>query len=153
MASRKPSFEQSDHAALQIGLGSEGDGMQADIKFAPLFFDLLEDRLQRAFGLEIQRHKNRRFKFLGKGLDEFLSLLVAIGHGEVGAESAKSLSAAVSNRLVVGDAGDQCLLALEKRQGGNVDHACFSSSGVVACVRRTRRVWRAIISSSSVGMT
>ena len=127
--------------------------METDVQFAPLLLDLLKNGLQRPLGLQIERHEDRSFKFLGKRLDEFFRLVIPISHGQVGAEGAKGLGAAIGDRLIVGDAGDQRFLALEQRQGGHIDHALFSLRWNAGCLRRTLSVWRAIMSSSSVGTT
>ena len=82
--------------------------------------------------------------------------LVQIGHGEIGPERTEGLGAAPGDRLVVGDADDQALLALQRDLGigeyGNhdtlsclaLDDGRFNSCDNVCC---------AIINSSSVGMT
>ena len=126
---------------------------RTDVELAPLLLDGVEHRLQLALRLNIERHEDRGLDFLGQGLDIGLCLVVQIGNGEIGTERAKGLGAAPGDRLIVGDAGNERLLALEQRQGGDIDHARFSLSSDAGCVRRTRSVWRAIISSSSVGMT
>ena len=86
-----------------------------------------------------------------------LGLFIQIGDGEVGAQRAKRLGAAPGDRLIIGNADDQSLLALERdlgfrkhRNGHDTlsrfvdDDGWLISSASVCC---------AIISSSSVGMT
>src|SRR5262249_50013685 len=102
---------------------------------------------------EIERHEERSVELLGQGLDMRLRLFVEIGDGEIGAESVKSLGTPIGDRLIIGDAGDERFFALEQGQAGNVDHSGFSLSVFAPCARSTRSVCRAIISSSSVGMT
>src|SRR5689334_2894668 len=127
--------------------------MKADVELAPVFLDRLKDCLQLAFDLKIERHEKRCLKFFGQRLDIGLRLVVEIGDGEVGAEDAEGLGAAPSDRLIVSDAGDKRLLTLKKGQGRKVNHACLSLSTDSPCACSTDSVWRAIISSSSVGIT
>src|SRR4029077_18456710 len=114
---------------------------------------LLENSLQLALALEIQRHEDRRPNLLGQRFHVGLRLVVEIGDGDLGPERAEGLGAPPCDRLIVGDAGYQRLLSLEQRQRRRIDHARFSFSRADACSRSTRSVWLAIISSSSVGMT
>jgi hypothetical protein len=73
-------------------------------------------------------------------------LVIEIGDGEFRAQPAKSLGAALGNRLVVGDARHQASLASQGDRGGR-DHASAPAD------RNRLSVWRAIIRSSFVGMT
>ena len=54
---------------------------------------------------------------LRQRLDVLLGLFVQIGDGEIGPERTKRLGAAPGDRLVVGDADDQPLLALQRDLG------------------------------------
>src|SRR6187551_510850 len=74
------------------------------------------------FGLKVEGHEDGGFEFLGQRLNELFRLFVAVGHRQIGTEGAKRLGAAVADRLIVGDTSNECLLALEKRQGRDVDH-------------------------------
>ena len=75
----------------------------------------LEDRFQLAFDLKVEWHENRGFELLGQRLDIGPCLVIEIGDGKVRAEGTKSLGAAIGDRLIVGDARDESLLALEQR--------------------------------------
>src|SRR5262249_43149578 len=91
----------------------------------------------------------------GERLHMGLRLVVEIGHGDLGAEGVERLGAAPGDRMLVGDADDEPLLALEQRRLGSRDHG--RSPGLAGAFMPWRessaRVCRAIICSSSVGMT
>ena len=87
---------------------------------------------------------------LRQRLDVRPRLLVEVGDRELGAELAERLGAAVGDRDVVGDADDQRLLAVQHR-AGNFGHSS-STLRSVDCRRARASVWRAIISSSLVGI-
>src|SRR5207247_4226992 len=105
---------------------------------------------------DIHGHEDRRLQRLCQRLDVLLGALVKIGHSEFSPERTKGLGAPPSDRLVVGDADDQALFALQRDLGIReyrnhdtlsclvLDDGLFNSSDNVCC---------AIISSSSVGMT
>jgi len=58
-----------EQPALQILLGSEGDGMDQDVEPAPLFRNGLEQRFELAGLADIERHEDRRFQRFRHGLD------------------------------------------------------------------------------------
>ncbi len=91
--------------------------MQQEVELAPLLLDPLEHLLHLAFDHDVERHEDRRFQRLRQRLDVFLRLFVQIGDGEVGPQRTKRLGAAPRDRLIVGDADDQALLALERDLG------------------------------------
>src|SRR5262249_47640441 len=62
----------------------------------------------------VERHHNRSFESLRERIDKFFGFVVQIGHGELGAQSTKCLGAAPCDRLIVGNADHEPLLAVEK---------------------------------------
>ena len=94
-------------------------------------------------------------KLAHQRLDIGPGLVVEVGDGQLGAEFVEGLGAAVGDRAVVGDADDQGLAAGEHRAGNFNRHLRLSNWPAVASGVQpsTRRVCRAIISSSLVGST
>ena len=142
-----------DHAAAERVLGREGDRVDEEVELAPVLGDALEDRLELAVGHHVHRHEDRRLDLAGERLDVRLRLLVEIGDRELGAERAEGAGAAPGDRAVVGDADDEALAcpraaSLSRREG-----SCDSPAVRLAGMPTSARVWRAIISSSSVGTT
>src|SRR5712671_2193220 len=146
-----------DHAPVQGLLRRKRDGMKQEIELAPFLLDPLEDLLELSFGVDVKRHEDWSFEFLGERLDMLFGTIVKIGDGEIRAQGPKRLSAAPSNRLIVGDPDDQTLSSFQGDLGFGIDRYChdtlvcfwpedllFISSDKVCC---------AIISSSSVGTT
>ena len=130
--------------------------MQQEIQFAPFLLDPFEDLLGLTFHGHIERHEDRRFKRLGKRLDKPLCPIVQICHREVRAQRPKRLGASPSDRLIVGNAHDQSLLALQGdlRLGEHWNiHDAISRLAFEFVAQRTDSVCSAIIRSSSVGMT
>ena len=109
----KPSQGAVDHAAVQVVLRSEGYGVDDEVESAPFLGDGVEHGLEFAGLRDIERRGDRRLQLLSQRLDVGLGLLVEPGHGEIGSEGAQLHRAAVGDRLVVGDADDQSLLALQ----------------------------------------
>ena len=103
----------------------------------------------------VQRHEDRRLELARQRLDEALRLLVEIGDRELGAERAEGLGAAPGDRLVVGDADDQALLAFEQRRLARREWSCrpLVLRRLARAADSSASVCRAIISSSSVGTT
>ena len=131
--------------------------MKQKIQLAPFLLDPLEDLLELSFGVDVERHEDRRFEFLGERLDMFLGPIVQIGDGQIRAQGPKRLCAAPSNGLIVGDPNDQAFSSFQGDLGFGIDRDCHDtlvcfwpddflviSSDTVCC---------AIISSSSVGTT
>ena len=111
--------------------------------------DRIEYRFELAVHAHVERQEDRRLQRTRVRLDERSRLLVQIRDGNIRAELAESLGAAIRNGVLVGDADDQCLGALQHRAGNFHRH-----DRIPFKVRRAaRRVCRAIISSSLVGMT
>ena len=131
--------------------------MKQEIELAPFLLDPLEHLLGLAFDHDVERHEDRRLQRLGQRLDVLPGLFVQIGDGEVGAQRAKRLGAAPGDGLVVGDADDQALLALQRDLGlgKNRDvHDTLSRFWLGDCrFMSSASVCCAIISSSSVGTT
>src|SRR5262249_42747715 len=120
--------------------------MQQEIELAPFLFDMFENLLHLPFGHDVEWQEYRGFQILGERLDVLLCLLVQIGDGKLRAECAKRLGAAPGNRLIVGNADDQSLAALERDLGLGkyrdahdilsrawVDGSLFNSSDKVCC--------------------
>src|SRR5882757_7335130 len=87
--------------------------MQQKVKLAPLLPDVLEYLLHLPFDSHVKRQEDWSFQVLGEWLDMLLRPLVQIGDRKLCAERAKSLGAAPSDRLVVGNADDQAFASLE----------------------------------------
>ncbi len=131
--------------------------MKQEVELSPLLLDPLEYLFGFTFDHDVERHEDRRLQRLGQRLDVLLGLFVQIGDGKVGTERTKRLGASPRDGLIVGDADDQPLLALQRDLGLGInrdihdtlsrfwfDDGRFMSSASVCC---------AIISSSSVGTT
>src|SRR5262245_19910782 len=127
--------------------------METDIELAPILLYPRKSGFQLALDPDIKRHEDRGTDLPGQRLDIRFRLVVEVGHRQVGTEGSKGLGAPPCDRLVVGDTGHERLTALEERERGKIDHACFSWTRASACPCKTSSVWRAIINSSSVGMT
>src|SRR5215212_1163320 len=139
-----PSFiSGSASLAMQILERGEGDRVEEDIEPAPLLLDCSEHGLQLTLGANVERQQDWRFQLAGKRLDIGLGPGVEVGHRKIGTEAAKGLGAAPGDRALVGNAGDQAFAASEVDLGAR-DHGRLL---------RSVRVWRAIMRSSSVGMT
>src|SRR5205814_3908128 len=82
-------------------------------------------------------------------------LVIKICHGEFCAEGIESLCATPCDGMLVGDADDETLLALEEGRFRPRDHDPVPATIARGALCRDSRlsVCRAIISSSSVGMT
>ena len=102
-----------DERPLQILLGRPRDRVNENVELAPFFGDFLEHRLEHARRCDVERHEDRRAELLRQWLDVGLRLLVDVRDRELGAELAKCFRAAVSDRLLVGDADDKRLRAGE----------------------------------------
>jgi len=143
-----------DDPAAQRLLGREGDRVDEGVEPAPVLPDPLENGLHLAGLAHVQRHEDRCFELLRQRRDEFLRLLVEIGHRHVGAERPQPLGAAPGDRILVGDADHQRLAAFERGPYAFNRHAALAFRGRLSSVpARSARVWRAIICSSSVGIT
>ena len=129
IARRKPCARAVDHAAVQVRLRGERDRVQREVEPAPAPFDRLEHRLELALDLDVERQEDRRLELLGQRLDVGLGLVVQIGDGELGAERAERPGAALGDRVLVGDADHEALLALEAAQVGIERHG---SDGLVS---------------------
>ena len=103
-----------DETAVQVRLGREGDRVQGEVEPAPALPGGIEDGLQLTRLLDVAGQENRRLQLLGDGLDVGLRLLVQVGERELGAEEAERRGAAVGDRLAVGDAEHDPLLAVER---------------------------------------
>ncbi len=137
-------------------LRRERDRVQQEIELPPFLPDPFEHLLRLALDHDIHWHEDRCLQCLCERLDMLFSPIVQIGDGEIGAKRTKGLGTSPGDRLIVGDADDQALLALQRDLGigeyGDhdtlsclaLDDGLFNSSDNVCC---------AIISSSSVGMT
>ena len=114
MVARNPSLLHVDHAPLQGLLRRKGDGVHDKIKLAPFLRDTFEHRLHLTGGADVERHEDRSFQFARERLDEFLRLVVEVGHRHLCAEGAEGLGTAPGDRLIVGNADDEAFLAFEK---------------------------------------
>ena len=93
----------------------------------------------------VERHEDRRFQLSRQRLDIFLRLFVQIGDRQIGAECAERPGAAPGNRLIVGNANDESLLAFEQlgcADGIMQDSCC---SGVTKLISGT---WSGMTSSA-----
>ena len=141
----KPSRGHVGDAAAEGVLGREGDRVDEEVEPAPVGGDAVEDRFELAVRHHVHRQEDRRLDLARERLDVRLGLVVEVGDRELGAEGAEGAGAAPGDRLVVGDADDQALLAVEQLRL----HVGQGHAGLPI----RARVWRAIISSSSVGTT
>jgi len=91
--------------------------MNEDVEATPFPGDFLEQRLELAGLADIEGHEDRRLKFRRERFDVLSRLFVEVGDRQVGLQLVKRLGAAISDGVVVGDADDQRLLALERRTG------------------------------------
>src|SRR5262245_33245095 len=126
--------------------------MNERVEAPPFRRDPLEHRFRLPRLRDVQWHDDLRFELFRQRGDELLGLLVEVGHCELGAERAQPFCAAPGDRLLVGDADDQGLASLKLRANALNRHAILASS-IRRALDRAASVWRAIISSSSVGTT
>ena len=138
-----------DDAALQRVLGRKGDRVHDEIELAPVLADAFEHRLHLAGRVHVERHEDRRFELAGQRLDVFLRLVVEIGDRELRAERPERLGATPGDRVIVGDADDQSLLAFQQLglHGGN--HGEFPLT--LVSVRPARREEFVLLNRSTVG--
>ena len=106
-----------DHAPVQRAFRGIRDRVQQEIELAPFLPDPFEHLFHLAFGVDVERHEDRRFQHFGKRFDMLPGTLVQIGDGEIGSQRAKRLGAAPGDRLIVGDADDQSLLSFQSDAG------------------------------------
>ena len=152
-----------EQGALQVLLRGEGDGVQGDVEPAPRPADLLEDRFQLPRLLHVEGQENRRLQLPRQGLDVRPGLVVQVSDGQLGAELAEGASTAERDRVLVGDAEHQGLLAQQRRRrDGRPCSLSFLLTHVVSMPLIARKpivnaqpcsVCWAIINSSFVGMT
>ena len=81
--------------------------MQQEVELALLFRDPFEHLLGLTFDADVERHEDRRFKFLRERLDVLLCAIVEIGHREIRTQCAKGLGASPGDRFIVGNADDK----------------------------------------------
>jgi hypothetical protein len=84
-----------------------------EVEPAPVLADALEHRLHLAGRAHVERHHDRRLELTGERLDEFLGLVVEIGHRQLRPERPKRLGAAPCDRMLIGDADDEASLAFQ----------------------------------------
>src|SRR5262249_50340315 len=88
--------------------------MHKKVELAPDFADFLENSLRLAGDANVERHHNRSFESLRERIDKFFGFVVQIAHGELSPQGTKCLGAAPGDRLIVGNADHESLLAVEK---------------------------------------
>src|ERR1044072_6532736 len=131
--------------------------MKQEVELTPLLPDPLENLFGFTLDHDVEWHADRRLQCLRQRLDVRPRLFVQIGHGKIGSQCAKRLCATPCDRLIVGDADDQPLLALQRNLGlGEYrdvhDTLSRSKFGDGRFMSSASVCW-AIISSSSVGTT
>ena len=73
----------------------------------------LKHLLRLSLEIDIERHEDGRLKLLGERFDIWLGALVKIGDRDLGAQGSKSARTSPADRVFVGNADDQRLLAFE----------------------------------------
>src|SRR5580704_10556641 len=104
-----------EQAAAQVLERGEGDRMDQDVELAPAPADLVEHCLELARHGNVQRSGDGGLQRARQRLDMGARLVVQPGDGEIGADGAERLGAAIGDRLVVGDADHQRLAASQDR--------------------------------------
>src|SRR5689334_18980932 len=127
--------------------------MHDRVEAPPLLGDALEHCLHLTGLADVEGHDDLCVQRVGQRLDVFLRLLVEIGDGHLGTERAQPSRATPGDRLFVRNADDQGVPPFEVRHDARDVHAVLAGSSWRALPDRSASVWRAIISSSSVGMT
>src|SRR5262249_1928544 len=102
-----------DHTTVQRLLRREGNRAQQNVKLTPLLLNPLKHLLRLSLEIDVERHENWRMKLLRKRFDIWPGTLVKIGHSDIGAQGAQSACASPGDRVFVGNADDQRLLAFE----------------------------------------
>ena len=90
--------------------------MQAQVEAAPFLGDGVEHGLELALLGQVERQQQRCVDLAGQRLHVRARLVVEVGDGDIGAEGMEGLGAAPRDRLVVGDARNQCLPSLQQGQ-------------------------------------
>src|ERR1043165_2943436 len=120
----KPFLRHVDDTAAERVLRREGDRVHDEIQFAPLLLDRLKHRLHLSRNAGIERQQDRRFELPRERLDEFPGLVVEVSHRKLGSEGAKSARASPRDRILVGDADHEPLLAFEELRLHGGDLGC-----------------------------
>ena len=102
-----------DDAAMQIGLGREGDGMQDRVDPPPFAPDLFEHILHLPRRGNVERQLVRSAQFLGERAHMRLGARVQPGHRQLRPLRAKGPRAAIGDRLRIRDPDDENLLTFE----------------------------------------
>src|SRR5262249_40144248 len=115
----------------------------------PLLLDALKDRFHLPWHAHVERHDDRSFELAGQRLNILLRLVIEISDGHFGAECTECLGAAPSDRLLIGNADDETLLALEQWCFSNGNHFAilWCTGGWTLRAESSASVCRAIISS------
>jgi len=111
-----------EQSALQIVLRRESDGVNQNVEPAPLCRDRLEQRFELAGLADVERHEDRCFQGLRQRFDVRFRFFVEVGDRQFRFQFAECFGAAVGDGMLVGDAGDQCLLALKRRMRNVESH-------------------------------
>lgn len=141
-----------DPAAQGVGRRKR-DRVNNIVEPSPLLCDALEDGFHLSRNAHVERHQDRRLELASERLDIFPGLVIEIRNRDLGAQRAKSLGAAPRDRLLVGNADDESLLAFQQLGFNGRNHPGILSCRGACRAESSSRVWRAIINSSSVGMT
>ena len=96
-----------DQVPLQIRLGGEGERVNQEIETPPFLADCREDGRHLRRLAHLQRQGQLGAVRAGERLDIGSRLLVEVGYRKARAGIAQSTGAAVGDRLIVGDAGNE----------------------------------------------
>src|SRR5215467_9211740 len=96
--------------------------MDEVVETSPFFLNSFKDGFHLPRRAHVERHQDWRFELAGERLDKLLCLLIEIGDSDFGPEGAERLRTPPGDGLVVGNADDEALLALEQGGLGDWNH-------------------------------
>lgn len=110
---------------MQIRFRCKSYCVERKIEPTPGLAYCLKYRVKLTWRLHVTGQEDRRLQLSRERLDVGLGLVVTIGNGEIGAESTECLCAPISDRVFIGDAENDTLLAA-KGLLRDLNHAYFS---------------------------
>jgi len=106
-----------DDAAVQVVAIAEGHRVNGEIKFTELVATLLDGGFKAAFFGDVELQEELCTDCFSEWLRVFGGLVVLVGQCNFATQSTDGLGHGIGDRLVVGNAGNQSLLAGQRQQG------------------------------------
>src|ERR1700722_5593665 len=135
---------------MQIVGGRKSDRMQQEVQLTPFSADPRESLLQLAGNTHITYQQQFAAEGIGDSVDIRPRLVVQIGCSDFSTRRNEGTRTTGSNAGVIRNANDEAAFTLQAGRDGRLHDA---SSWRVTARLIVARVWRAIMSSSSVAMT